>query len=188
VKRKTNQFVLVLVAVLVFSGCSIWKPVTMKNNQWKKRDFSAQLPTDWSKASAPGFVLYLTNDGLLLQRISLSQAKTDKELPQSKKKIVEGMLLQEVAGVVLDEMQLDKRFNNLVIEENKPVKLGGLDAFQLVYTFNNDDFVRYRNISYGFIYKKKYYELEFSATSQHNFEKFKKDFDMVVQSFQILEE
>lgn len=174
-----------VVLVVGFTGCSIWKPVTIKSQSWKKGDFAGELPAGWSRASAPGFLLYLTNDGLLLQRISLSIAKTNKELPQSKKKITEDMMLQEIAGVVTDEMQLDKRFNNLQIEENKPTRLGDKEAFRLVYTFNNDDFVRYKNITYGFVHEKKYYELEFSATVQHNFAKFEPDFETVVRSFQV---
>ena len=171
-------------AVLV-SGCATWNPIKAGKTEWKSGDFFAELPEGWHKSSNAAYFLYLTNDGPYLQNISISKERTNKELPNSKKKITEGMLLEEVSDIVLDEMRLNKSFNNFELSENKPASFGETEAFRLTYTFTNDEYVKFKVIHYGFIHKKKYYEIRFQATTQHNLDKYDETFESFISSFKV---
>ena len=146
---------IILVCFLAFlvSGCATWTQIKAGKTQWKSGDFSADLPEGWHKSSNAVYFLYLTNDGPYLQSISISKEKTDKELPNSKKKITESMLLEEVSDIVLDEIRLNKMYNNFELTENKPASFAETKAFRLTYTFTNEDYVKFKVIHYGFIHK-----------------------------------
>lgn len=175
-----------IMLVVCQSGCATWKKIKVEKPSWKSGDFRAELPVNWYKGPNPNTFLFLIYDGARLQSISLSKTKTDKELPVTKKKIIEDMLLHEVAGIIVDELSLDKNINNFVLIENKPSKLKGAEAFKLMYEFTNSDTLKYRSVLYGFIYKKRYYEIQYTATTQHNFDKFYPDFEKFVSSFEII--
>jgi hypothetical protein len=157
--------------------------IKAENRAWKGGYFEAELPVGWTKFNMFGSQLYLSKDGFKLQMISLSQSRTNAELPVTKKRIKEGMLLQEIAEIVIDEATLSQEHKDFKIVSNAPTKIGGFDAFRLEYTFVNDHFVKYRSILYGFVYKKKYYEVQYSATQQHYWDDGFKDFEVFVESF-----
>ena len=181
---KVKTGLLCLLSVVI-CGCAIWTPIKMENRRWQSGDFSAELPTGWNRSQTPDYFLYMTRDGVGLQNIGISKEKTGKELPNTKKKISEGMLLEDVADITLEELKLNKFYNNFELLENKPVELSTLPAFRLAYTYTNAEFVKFKVIQYGFIHKKKYYEIHYQATVQRNFDKYKADFENFLSSFRI---
>ena len=178
---------LIFSILLIFSGCATWQLINTDNLKWKQYYFEAELPEGWVKFNSPVHLLFLTKDGVLLQCITISRHDLDKELPMSKKKIKENMLIQDIASIVVDEMTLNREeYLNLEFLENKPSNIGGIKGFRLIYTFNNKDFMQYRGIAYGFIFKKKYYDIEYLAAKQYYFEKGFLDFESFVNSFKVI--
>lgn len=177
---------LVIGLVILLAGCASMTYIRQENRAWKSGYFEAQLPVGWTKFTRVGAELYLSKDGFFLQSISLSRTRTNVELPATKKKIKEGMLLQEIAELVIDEETISQKRKNFQVISNTPAKIGGLEAFRLEYTYDNDHFVKYRSILYGFIYKKKYYEVQYLATQQHYWDDGLKDFQAFVELFKMI--
>jgi len=184
-KNRVMKSLCVLLVVAFLSGCATFKYVGDKDLAWKCRHFEATLPSGWTIYNAFGYYLYLTRDGLNLQGIQITHSKTNKELPNTKKKITEDMLLQEIAEVMIDEFELDQNYKNFEVASNRPVKLGGADAFRLEYSYSNDLFVKYSGITYGFVMKKKYYEVKYLATNQHYYQSGLKDFEAFIETFRL---
>lgn len=170
---------------LVVAGCATWQYIPGRDETWKRSYFEATLPSEWVKYNGPE-LLILTKDGLELNRISVVQHKmdSDKEFPQSKKKIEKDMLAQDIAQLIVNEISLDREaLLNLEVLENKPAQISGVEGFKLVYTYNTNDFLKYKHVFYGFIWKKNFYSIEFLATQQHYFDTNVNDFDSFVSSF-----
>lgn len=167
------------------SGCAVWTYTGEKNILWKSGKFKAELPAGWMRFASPQHQLFLTRDGSLLDSIAITKSKTNSEFPNTKRKITEDMLLQEIATLVVDEFSLDQAYKNFAILSNQPSKIGGVDCFKLEYTFNSDRFVEYKGIIYGFVLDRRYYQVEFVATQQHYYDSTIKDFENFISSFVI---
>ncbi len=63
--------------------------------------------------------------------------KIDTELLHTKKKFEKGMLPQEAAEVVIDNLRSNPNILNQNVVENKPVQIGGHPGFKIVYTYQN---------------------------------------------------
>ncbi|UCB56495.1 MAG: hypothetical protein JSV30_04615 [Candidatus Omnitrophota bacterium] len=179
----------VLLLLVTLSGCVTMWTYLKEEDEWKRRPFEARLPAGWVKYNAPGAILILTKDGLLLQQIQIVQHRidTDKEFPISKKMIKEDMLVQEIAELVVNEMALDnERMMNFKILENKPVEISGIDGFKLTYSYKDGDFKRIKGIYCGFIFDKKFYSVEYIAAQQYYFDKDLRDFEWFVDNLQIV--
>lgn len=187
-----NRYFLVILSLTLLislSGCATtWQYIDKNDAVWKHSHFEARLPMGWVKCNAPSSLLGLTKDGLALQQISLTKHKTesDKEFPKTKKKIKEGMLSQEIADLIINEMSLNREiFLNFQIIENKPAKIGGIDGFKIIFTYNNEDFMKSEVVYYGFILKKQFYSLQYIAAKQHYFERDLADFEWFVDNFNV---
>jgi len=183
ISMKVNKWIVICLLMVFFTGCATWKPIKEKNALWEFGDFRARLPVGWARTKTSGEILLLTRGGVYIEHISVSRTKTNKELPHSQKKITEDMLLREISQVVIDEISLNQNFKNFKLLENKPVDLGGVGAFRMVCVFHNEDFAKYKSVIYGFLYKKKYYEIHYQALEQHHFEKKLEAFDQFMDSF-----
>jgi len=178
-------FTSTLILLVFLAGCTSTKLITEGKRSWKYGDFEAVLPVGWVKMKYSGYNLALTIDGIYLQAISLAKTKTNRKLPVTQRKITEDMLLHEIAGLILDEMKLDQAYKNFEVIENKPHNIGGVPGFRLEFKYRSDNFVDYRGIKYGFLHKRKYYELEYSATIQHNYSRNLVAFDDFISSFNV---
>jgi len=178
---------LILNVLLVFFlvGCATMKLIKETNVNWKYSKFSSKLPVGWVKYSAPGSVLSLTKDGQYLQNITMGKTKTNRELPYTKRKITEDLLLQELSKIVIDEFTLTEGIANFELISQKPVNIDGLEAFRLEFKYSNTDLVKYHGIIYGFIYKKKYYEIEYRAMEQHYHAESVSEMDNFISNFKI---
>lgn len=187
--RRIGAAAFLFLILVIFTGCAAWQYIGRPDTPWKNAGFDATLPTGWVKCNLSNQLLSLTKDGMLLEEISITRhnLNSDKEFPLSKKRIKDDMLIQEIADLVVGEMSLDKSgVFNLRVLENKPVNIGGMDGFRLEYTFNNGDFTKYKVIFYGFIFNKKFYDIRYTAASQHYFEANLKDFEEFVASFKVI--
>lgn len=184
--NKRNKFlVLNLLIVFLLVGCVTMKLVKPQKTSWKKGKFSSVLPVGWVKYTGPGMILSLTREGSLLQFITISKTKTGKELPKTKKKITEDLLLQEVAEIIEDELSLAEGISDFVLLSKKPVTLGGLEAFRLEYKYKTKDLVAYHGITHGFLFKKRYYEIQYWAMEQHYYDASIKALNEFIENFKV---
>ena len=183
--KKIRIFLSVLLCSMALFGCATWQYIPKDNTRWRSGGVEATLPKGWVKYASFTHMLFLTKDGILLQRITIAGKPLNKELSLTKKKLKEDMLLQDISGIISDELSLNQEYKNFKLEENKPVAIGGLEAFRLVYTYNNEDYMKYKSITYGFILNKKYYEIEYVAAHQHYFERDLADFESFIRELTV---
>jgi len=178
--------VLLFVLALVLSGCASWQLIESKQ-EWKKDKIQAVLPDGWMKCGYGNDVLFLTKDGELLQyiRITTFKVNDEKELPLSKKKFTDEMLPQEIADVILNEINLDKNNQNFKIIENNPVDICSHKGFKAIYSYNTPDNLKTKSIIYGFKEGKLVYLVQYLAAQQYYFDKDAVVFNTFVQDLKM---
>ena len=69
---------------------------------------------------------------------------------------------------------------------NKPAKVGGKQAFELVMQYKNQDGLRIQIMSYGFVDKTGFYTINFRAPYLYYYDRDYKEFKKLVSSFRQL--
>ena len=179
-----SLFYIFLISIAACATPSPWVPA---GGSYKAdaQSFSVELPQEWMRFDR-GEGLIITKDGILLQNISIARALLDQELKYTKKKFRKGMIPQEVAGVVLDNLQSNPATLNMEIIENVPATIGGHPGFKAIFTFKSKDGLRSKSILYGFLFKDWYYSIRYTAASKHYFDKDLNTFEKVFESFKLL--
>lgn len=182
---RTMKYIPVLFLVLL-AGCATprW---TQVGGEYKNETLNivVDLPQGWVRMGNDN-ALIATREGLLLQRIMITQNEIEKALPNTKKKFRQGMLPQETAEVALDQFASDPKLTHLAILENKPAAIGGISGFRAVFTYRIKDGARYRDVYYGFLLKDRFYYLRYSAAQRYYFNRDAETFEKVVKSFRLI--
>lgn len=177
---------IIIAALLLLTACTppaFWLrtqgPLTME-----QLNFSADLPDGWMRMNRNEFFL-MTRDGTLLQTITVNRAKVGDPFRFTKKKLEKGMLPQEAAEVVADDMASNQAFRNFTLMENHPATVDGRQGFRIVYTHMNRDGLKLKVAVCGFIDGDWYYELRYYAAERYYFDKDLQTFDRFVASFRL---
>lgn len=174
-------------ALLIFmAGCAIWQP-TAGLYTAESQNFSVELPKGWMRLNTSDYLL-TTRDGVLLQKIVVNRVllTKEKQFEHTKKKVTREMIPQEVAEVVMDDLQSDPSALNTEIEENRPATVGGMPGFKLTYAFKTKEGLKSRGIAYGFISGEWLYEIFYLAPQRYYFDKDKDTFEKVLLSFKLI--
>jgi len=175
---------LLYIALIFLAGCAPWIQVggLYKN---ESHNFSVELPQGWMKLNAEEYLL-ITRDGVLLQNIQIVRHKIEDPLKHTKKKFSKGMLPQETAEVILDNIASNQNILNLEVIENTPTTINGMPGFKAIYTHKNKDGLKLKSIYYGFIVGDWFYGLNYNAAQQYYFDKDIQIFEKVVESFKLI--
>jgi hypothetical protein len=130
--------------------------------------------------------LLLSKDGPFLQYILVQQFPVDRPFQNTKKRFREGMLPQEAARVIIDDMASDPGLCNFQLIRSEPAALDSLDGFRLLFTYENPQGLIYKTLYYGFIAGRTYYSIRYNAAQRHYYEKDLDTFDQTLGSFRIL--
>ena len=176
---------------LLLASCAAYTKVE-GGNYTASENFTIELPPGWRKHNIHGEshplgrkiietleerrklewdAIRITRDGLLLQQISIGRIPIDEELPHTKKKLSEGMLNQEVADVIVDNLRSNPNITNQEILENIPEYVGGHSGFKLHYSYRTEDGLKIEGIYYGTMVDSWLYYLLYEAPTQHYFAK-----------------
>lgn len=174
----------VCIILLFVIGCAVWKPV---GGAYKKEDlnFSVEFPHGWMMSGVKNSIV-VTRDGTLLQKILIERLHVDDELKNTKKKFKKGMLPQEAAEVILDNISSGQDTMNFEIIENTPVKVSGNPGFKAVFTYKNKDGLKIKSIYYGFMVGEYFYGIRYIAAQRYYFDKDINTFEKVVESFKLM--
>jgi hypothetical protein len=172
------------IPLIFLVGCAPWTQVggLYKN---ESHNFSVELPQGWMRWSQ-GEDLLITRDGVLLQNIQIVRQNIEDPLKHTKKKFSKGMLPQEAAEVVLDNIASNQNILNLEVVENSPATISGIPGFKAVYTHKNKDGLKFKSIFYGFIVGDSFYGINYNAAQRFYFDKDIQTFDNVVESFKVI--
>lgn len=148
-------------------------------------NYAADLPQGWMQWNK-GENLLITRDGALLQNIQILRLSIEKPLKYTKKKFSRGMLPQEVAETIFDDLATSQDILNLNLLENSPAKIGGFDGFKIVYTYKTKDNLKMKSIYCGFMLGDWLYGINYNAAQRYYFDKDVQTFQAVLKSFKVI--
>ncbi len=181
-----RKAILFLIAVvLLLGGCAPWYPTNGEPYIAKAQNVSVNLPAGWMRQNRRDIVL-ATRDGLPLQTIMVETIHVNDDLKYTKKKFSPGMLPQEQAETIIDNMTSNQKVLGLKVLENKPAKIDGRQGFRALISFKDSDGLAYRSLYYGFMEKEWFYGLRYTAPQRHYFERDREAFDKAVSSVKLL--
>jgi hypothetical protein len=117
--------------------------------------------------------------------VFIQQRPIDRPYRNTKKKLNKGMLPQEAAGVIIDEIASDRRIYNFTVIENVPAIIDGHAGFKILFTHKNKKGFKYKTLYYGFISGNSFFNLRYSAGMQDYYDKGIADFIRIFGSFQV---
>jgi len=175
----------ILLFILILSmGCAPWVQVGGLYKT-ESHNYSVDLPQGWMRWNK-GDHLLITRDGVLLQNIQIVRLNSEEPLPHTKKKFSKGMLPQEVAEVILDNIASNKDILNFQLIENSPLKISGNSGFRAVCIYKNKDGLKIKSIYCGFMAEKWFYGINYNAAERYYFDKDIKTFENVLESFKLI--
>ena len=174
---------LLICLLFIFSCASAAKERSL--NKLPDAGFSVQIPDGWWKPEYTNKYL-ITKDGAFQQYILIQQRPLDKPFRNTKKKIRSGMLPQEAAGIIVDELASDRYLMNFRLIENAPVTVDGHPGFKILFTYKDKKGSEFKTLYCGFINGNSFNNLRYCAELRHNFDKDLADFEQIISSFQLV--
>lgn len=200
-----RKIITLITVVLLVSGCAQTKYWTMTddmNRVAQSNSFQISVPEDWVRTTKPGTweiveidgenrtipleSMIITRDGTDLHAITVTRRYSDTAFPTIKKKSRASMLPLEAADLYASELRKRNGLERLKVLSNKPAKLGGKQAFKMVMQYKNDDGLRIRIVSYGFVDKTGFYTINYRGPYLHYYGRDKKEFTRLSSSFKQL--
>jgi hypothetical protein len=179
-----KKILALLISLFFITGCaSVAQERSLKN--LPDNAFSVEIPEGWWKPKHIDKYL-ITKDGVFLQYVFIQQRPIDRPYRNTKKKLNKGMLPQEAAGVIIDEIASDRRIYNFNVIENAPAIIDGREGFKILFTYKDKKGSTFKTLYYGFINGDSFYNLRYNAATRHYFEKDITTFEQILSSFKVV--
>lgn len=177
---------LLVLYVLMLAGCTTWTQLEGREYQEKGRGFKAEMSKDWMRFNlGPNFMM--TKNGTTLDIISVARLKYDAKLDHTKKKYFEGMTVQELAEIEIDNIRANGGIDEFETAFNRPEMIDGQQAYRVEYSYvHMPGGLKIRGVLLGFLKDKLIYRIRFEAADQYYFGKARPDFDRFINSFKLL--
>lgn len=174
-------------SLLFLSACTTtWSysdgPVSASGNR-----YSISLPQGWTYIPLEGRTqLLATHDGPELQAYRVLEYDLSEELPYSKNMIQADISIMNLTDAVFKEIFKSPGINGPTLESAGPGKLDTADGFEMVYSYSNEEGLRYRGLSTGAIRGDRLYIVTYSAPVRHYFDRYDDTVDKTLASFKFL--
>jgi hypothetical protein len=174
-----------LLLLLLTAGCVHWVPAS---GTWRPQDggYSIELPAGWMRSAANAQLL-ATRDGLPLQGLYVRSFAYGLPLHYAHKPIAKGMLPEEAAEVVRDDIAADIAGKSFSVVESGPARVDGHPAFRLVFRYRTGDKLRMRGVVYGVLGSRGLTTVNFQAPERFYWERDVVEFEKVKDSFRFEE-
>lgn len=188
--------------LLLVGGCAqapYWTLTDDANRVLKSTSFEMTVPAGWTRTTTadtweqvkvddkPQTLLLeqvtASRDGVALQAITVTRRYADTAFPTLKKKTRADMLPIEAADLYVSELRKRYGLERLRVVSNKPTQINGHQGFELVMEFKNDDGLRLRIVSNGFVDKTGFYTINYRAPVLYYFDRDYADYTKLVRSF-----
>jgi hypothetical protein len=173
------------VFLLSMTACAPWVPAVGPYDA-PSCHFSVILPEKWMKFKTDDYLL-VSKDGPFLQYVLIQERQVGEPFEHTGKTLHRGMLAQEAAQVIIDEISADRGISNFQVVENRPARINGLDGFNLVFTHKNRDGLLFRTQYYGFLSGARFYAIRYNAAQRYYFDKDIHTFESILSSFEVTE-
>jgi hypothetical protein len=179
-----KKFLLLFVCLVFIFGCAS----AAKERSLQKlpdTDFSVVIPHGWWKPEYTNKYL-VTKDGPYLQYVLIQRRPIDQSFRYTRKKMKIGMLPQEAAGIIIDELASDRFLRNFNVIENEPATIDGQAGFKILFSYDDKKGSQFKTMYYGLISGNSFYNLRYCAEERHYFEKDIADFEQIKKSFRLV--
>jgi hypothetical protein len=169
--------------ILVFGCASMAQNSSLE--KLPDSNFSVEVPDGWWK---PEYIdkYLITKDGPFLQYVLIQERPINKTFKNTQKTIKSGMLPQEAAGIIVDELASDRYLSSFTVIENAPAVIDGHDGFKILFSYKDKKGVQFKTLYYGFISGDSFYNLRYCAAMQDYFEKDLPTFERIIGSFKLI--
>jgi hypothetical protein len=174
---------LLICLLFLFSCASVTQERSLED--LPDSNFSVKVPQGWWKPEYTNKYL-ITKEGPFLQYVLIQQRQLDKAFKFTGKKIKSGMLPQEAAAIIIDELASDRNLNNFSIIENAPAVIDGHDGFKILFTYKDKKGSKFKTLYYGFVSDDSFYNLRYCAAMRHYFERDIAAFEQIIGSFKLV--
>jgi hypothetical protein len=175
---------IILILLLFFPACAPWIKAG-GSYESPAHTFSVDIPDGWMRLDTDSYLL-VSKEGPFLQYVLVQDRYLDKPFRHTKKKMKKGMLPQEAAEVVLDEITSDQSVLDFEVLENVPAKKNGQDGFRVLFTYTNRDGLKLKTVYYGFLSAERFYSIRYTAAKRYYFLKEIPIFDQLLNSFKLI--
>lgn len=148
--------------------------------------FNAAIPEGWKKINCDEPMLFLTREGGYKQFVLIRERPVGEPFLFTQKRLRQGMLPEEAAEIVVNEMICDKNIHNFSLLENVPARIAGNSGFRLAFVYTDSDGFVFKTLYYGFINGDTFYNIRYGATKEEYFQKDLKTFQEVFESFKLV--
>src|SRR5262249_3055780 len=104
-----------------------------------------------------------------LQAITLKRRAMEQGFIYTTKKANSGMLPQELADLVVDDLRANPNFIDVQVVGNSPATLDGVPGYKLAVQFRNQAGLRNQAVYYGCLTKGSLYLLMYEAPQRYYF-------------------
>jgi len=196
-----NTFALPMLLALL-GGCAqtpYWTLTDNDNRVLKSTSFEMTVPAGWTRTTTadtweqvkvddkPQTLLLeqvtASRDGVSLHAITVTRRYPDTAFPTIKKKASANMQPLEVADLYVSELRKRYGLERLKVLSNKPAQINGKQGFELTMEFKNDDGLRIRIVSNGFVDKTGFYTINYRAPVLYYYDRDYSDYAKLVRSF-----
>lgn len=176
-----NRKVWIWIAVLLMlTACAgPWRPAPEKVvvPHWVVRP-----PEGWMQMTT-GNSEMLSLDGAYLEYILIQSKPLTQGFRYTKQRIFPGMLPNEAAGVIVDDMRSDPVIRQFRLLANEPATVGGQSGFKLTYSYRDQYDVTLKSIYYGVVLPDRFFNLRYTGAQRYYFDK---ELPAFAQTFQSL--
>ena len=182
-KAKKIASGLLILPVLLASGCSVWQRIEKPAFTDSRQGFETEVPVGWVQRSLGRDAVLFTEDGPGLQSIIVERRSLSKAFPNLEEKAETGMSPRELADKFIADLKVRNSLDNVDIRDLRPARVDGRDGFLAEYQFRNTSGLRYRERVYGVAVPSGMYVLLYSAPVLHYYDDTVDEFERVVENF-----
>ena len=181
---------IVIFLVLMAAGCAstppkpVWVPAEGAFTA-AKSGYSLVLPAGWTRVNREERLL-ITRDGSSLQVIGVNMYKVGTPLQHTKKKFEKGMLPQELAGILIDDLASAENIASVEVLENVPARIGDVEGCRVVCRIRFKGGLDRKCAFYGAMRGDAVFDVYYTAAARHYFDRDLGVFEEMTRSFRFL--
>ncbi|MBW1981772.1 MAG: hypothetical protein JRJ12_11185 [Deltaproteobacteria bacterium] len=175
---------LILLLLCLLTACATGRPPGDPLH-YSTAAFSVDIPRGWKRIDTSKYLL-ITRDSPYLEYILVQEIDVDRPFKHTSKKFKKGMLPQELAEIIIDEISSDPLVANFRVLENDPVKIKQYRGFRLVFSFQTRDGLKQQTIYHGFLIDDTFYSIRYNTSKREFLERDRESFNKVLNSFTLL--
>lgn len=148
--------------------------------------FNAAVPQGWKEIPTDDTMMFMTKDGGYKQFVLIRERPLAEPFQFTKKTMRSGMMPEEAAEIIVNEILADSNIRNFSVTENIPASIAENRGFRLVFVYTDVDGYVFKTVYYGFIKGDTFYNIRYGATQEEYFQKDLKTFEEVFKSFKLV--